>query len=325
MRRVVLVLIVSVPVAGVGVGVVVEEAAGAAQAGPVSGPTMSSPTTAEANEAAAQADAAWLLTQVPLPVGATRSAGKPAGDEGRLAHPDVGPVTTTNVVDDHAWWVTSGARGEVLAYIRAHPPAGTTIAASGSTATRSVTTSESVAFAWPPITGTLGMRWLNITATQLQDGQTGLRADAQVVWITPRPASETIPTSARLLRVSVHSTIAANQPQQRPLRIASQRKIAEVIALLNSLPAAQPGIRSCPADFGITVRLVFYPAPRAKPSAIAVIDPQGCGGVALTLNGAPQPALASEPLPEPGHPPAGSLIERIDRALGVKIHVTPHR
>lgn len=324
MRRVVLVLIVAVLVVGLGVGVAVE-ANSAAQAGPVSGPTTSTRAAEEANEAAAQADAAWLLTQVPLPAGATRSAGEPAGDEGRLAHPGVGPVATPNVVDDHAWWVTPGARGEVLAYIRAHPPAGATIAASSSTATRSVTTSESVAFAWPPITGTLGMRWLNITVAQLQDGQTGLRADAQVVWITPRPASETIPTDARLLRVSVHSTIPANQPRQRPLRIASQRKIAEVIALLNSLPAAQPGVRSCPADFGITVRLAFYPALRAKPSAVAVTDPQGCGGVDLTLNGTPVPALASEPPPEPGHPPAGSLIERIDHTLGVKLHVTPHR
>jgi hypothetical protein len=95
--------------------------------------------------------------------------------------------------------------------------------------------------------------------------------------------------------------------------------------LLNSLPAAQPGIRNCPADFGITVRVAFYPTPRAKPSAVADIDPQGCGGVGLTLNGIPQPALASEPLPEPGHPSTGSLIARLDRALRVKLHVTAHR
>ena len=324
MRRVALVLVVLVLVVGAGVGVAVE-ADGAARAGRVSGSTAAIAAGAQANEAAAQTDAVWLLTQLVLPSGATRSPGEPASDEGRLAHPGTGPAATPNVVDDPAWWTMPGARGEVLTYIRAHPPAGATIAMSGSSVTRGTTTSESIAFAWPPIPRTLSMRWLVITVVQLPSGQTGLRADAQVLWITPRPASETIPAGARLLRVSVHSTIAANQPDQRALRFTSAHKIAEVTALLNSLPAAQPGIRNCPADFGITVRVAFYPTPRTKPSALADIDPQGCGGVNLTLNGIPQPVLASEPLPEPGHPPTGSLIARIDRALRVKLHIAAHR
>jgi hypothetical protein len=316
------VFVVLVFAVGIGVGAAIK-ANGTTQGGAVPGSAISVTASAAANEAAAQTDAAWLLTQVPLPAGATPSASEPAGDEGRLAHPGSGPVATPNAVDDHAWWILPGVRGEALAYIRAHSPAGSTIASASSAATHGTTTSESVAFAWPPIAGTLGMRWLNITVAQLQDGQTGLRADAQVVWITPRPTSETIPAGARLLRVSVHSAIAANQPHQRPLRFTSAHKIAEIIALLNPLPAAQPGTRSCPADFGISVRLAFYPTPTAKPLAVAQIDPQGCGGVRLTLNGVPQPALASEPAPEPGHPPTQSLIQRIDRALDVKLRVTP--
>lgn len=230
-----------------------------------------------------------------------------------------------NVVDGHAWWVLPGVRSKVLAYIRTHPPAGTTIAFSGSAATHGRTTSESVAFAWPPIADVLGMRWLVITVVQIPGGPTGLRADAQVVWITPRPVSEAIPGGAHLLRISVNSVIAANQPHQRPLRVTSAHKIAQVIALLNSLPAAQPGVTSCPADFGISVRLAFYPTPRATPSAVAEIDPQGCGGVGLTLDGRPQPRLSGEPPPMPGQPPTRSLIGRIDRTLGVKLRVTPSR
>jgi hypothetical protein len=294
-------------VAGIGAGI-----AAAANHNARTGAVLHSPATipasATANEAAAQIDASWLLTQVSLLASATRSASEPAGDEGQLAHPGTGPVATPNVVDSHAWWVLPGVRSEVLAYIRVHPPAGTTIAFSGSAATRGRTMSESLAFAWPPIAGVLGMRWLVITVVQLPGGQTGLRADAQVVWITPRPISEAIPGGAQLLRISVHSVIAANQPRQRPLRFTSAHKIAQVIALLNSLPAAQPGVTSCPADFGISVRLAFYPAPRASPSAVAEIDPQGCGGVRLTLDGRPQPGLSGEPPPVPGQPPKGSLI-----------------
>jgi hypothetical protein len=233
------------------------------------GAVLHSPATvsisATANEAAAQTDASWLLTQVSLPVSATRKAGEPAGDEGQLAHPSIGPVATPNVVDGHAWWVLPGVRSEVLAYIRAHPPAGTSIAFSGSAATRGRTTSESIAFAWPPIADVLGMRWLVITVVQIPGGHTGLRADAQAVWITPRPVSEAILGGAHLLRISVHSVIAVNQPHQRPLHVTSAHKIAQVIALLNSLPVAQPGVRSCPADFGISVRLAFYPTSRATP------------------------------------------------------------
>ncbi len=318
-----LALVLLVCVAGIGAGIAVA-ANHNARTGAVSHSPATVPASATANEAAAQVDASWLLTQVSLPASATRSPGEPAGDEGQLAQPGTGPAATPNVVDDHAWWALPGVRSEVLAQIRAHPPAGTTIAFSGSAATRGRTTSESVAFAWSPIADVLGMRWLVITVVQLPGGQTGLRADAQVVWITPRPVSETIP-GAHLLRISVHSAIAANQPHQRPLRFTSAHKIAQVIALLNSLPAVQPGVRSCPADFGISVRLAFYQTPRASPSTVAEIDPQGCGGVGLTLNGKPQPGLSSEPPPAPGQPPTGSLIGRIDRTLSVKLRVTPSR
>jgi hypothetical protein len=121
--------------AGIGAGIAV-----AADHNAGTGAVLDSPATvsvsATANKAAAQTDASWLLTQVSLPATATRSAGEPAGDEGQLAHPSIGPVATPNVVDGHSWWVLPGVRSEVLAYIRAHPPAGTTIAFSGSAATR---------------------------------------------------------------------------------------------------------------------------------------------------------------------------------------------
>jgi hypothetical protein len=319
-----LALVLLVCVAGIGAGIAV-----AANHNARTGAVLHSPATvsvsATANEEAAQTDASWLLTQISLPASATRSAGEPADDEGQLEHPSIGPAATPNVVDSHAWWVLPGVRSEVLAYIHAHRPPGTTIAFSGSAVTRGRTTSESVAFAWPPIAGVLGMRWLVITVTQIPDGQTGLRADAQVVWITPRPVSEAIPGDTHLLRISVHSAIAANQPHQRPLRVTSAHKIAQLIVLLNSLSAAQPGVRSCPADFGISVRLAFYPTFRGSPSAVAEIDPQGCGGVGLTLNGKPQPQLSGEPPPMQGQPPTGSLIGHIDRTLGVKLRVTPSR
>jgi hypothetical protein len=278
--------------------------------------------SAAANLTAARADAAVLLGEVSLPAGATPSASEPAGDDGRLASSDTGPATP-NLVDDHAWWVLPGAPAQALTYIRAHPPAGSTLTGTDSGSTRGVITSESLTFGWPPITGVLDTRQLSITAVALPGAITGLRADAQVVWVTPRPASETIPTSARLLRVSVHSSIPANLPHQRPLRFTSLSKIEGVVALLNSLPAAQPGTRSCPDDPGIRVRLAFYAKGVASPLAVARIDPYGCGGVQLTIGGRAQPPLESEALPGTSTTPQPSLILRIDRVLGVKLKISP--
>ena len=150
---------------------------------------------------------------------------------------------------------------------------------------------------WPSIIGVLTARWLVVSVVQSPDGSTEIRVDVQVVWMMPRPASEVIPPDAHLLRVSVNSTIKSNQPHQRPLCFTSVTKIDEIVALLNSLPAAQPGLRRCPVDFGITVRLVFYARRGTKPLALAEIDPEGCGGVTLALNGGPESALASDALP----------------------------
>jgi hypothetical protein len=125
--------------------------------------------------------------------------------------------------------------------------------------------------------------------------------------------SKTIPRGARILRISVHGSLEGEQPTQRPLLVTSVRKIDEIVALLDALPAAQPGIRSCPADFGIEVRLAFRTAHGTTPLALAEVDPQGCGGVRLAIGDKPQPGL------EGGR----SLIRQIDRVLGVKLDVSP--
>jgi len=87
--------------------------------------------------------------------------------------------------------VLPGAPAQALTYIRAHPTAGSTLTGTDSGSTRGVITSESLTFAWPPITGVLDTRQLSITAVALTGTITALRADAQVVWVTPRPTSET--------------------------------------------------------------------------------------------------------------------------------------
>lgn len=275
-----------------------------------------------ANESTARTDAATLLGKLTLPADATRAPTEPADDGSLLANPGVGPLATPNVVDEHAWWVLPGKRADVLAYIDAHPPAGSTKTASSEGGVGGMTTSESVTFGWPAVTNVLATRWLVIEVVQLPTGVTGLRADAQVVWVTPRAASERIPPGARVVRVAVRRELNRRSPTHRSLEVTSTRRIDRVVALLNALPVGQPGVRNCPADFGVWVRLEFDAARGAAPLAVAEIDPNGCGAVRLEIGGRRQPSLESEPLSSASHS-RGPLLGQIERILGIHLNTRP--
>ncbi len=282
------------------------------QAGSRSRPVGVVASTAAENEATARSDAGSLLMATPLPAGATQSSAEPSEAGSRLAGPGLAPATP-NLVNDHDWWTVPGPRADVLGYVEAHRPAGTSESLCGPSTTNGVIESECAYFAWPQVPGTLTMRWLVVEVVQLPDGATGLRADAEVVWVTPRPASETVPAGARLLHISVSSSIRANQPRQRPLTVTSATKIAKVTALINALPAGQPGSFACPVNFGVNVRLAFYRRRGGPPLAVANDDPGGCGDVRLTIDGSGQPPLGG----------GTKLLEGVDHVLGVRLDTAP--
>jgi hypothetical protein len=293
-------------------------AAGAAAAGGISARAMASSqlagsSTAPESEAAAQSQATALLGELPLPAAAISSPSEPSGDGGFLADPGEGPPATPNAVDDHAWWIVPGSPAELRGYIDAYLSPGSATVDWGSFTTYGVTDYESAMLSDLQLAGTAGAGELALKVVQLPDGSTGLRADAEVVWITPRPASEVIPAGTHRLWLRVDSSIPGNQPRQRPLLVVSGRRINAIVALLNALPAAQPGLRSCPADFGISVRLSLYASRDVAPMAVAEIDPWGCGGVGLTILGTSEPSLQG----------GGLLITQIGKLLGAKLNVSP--
>jgi len=150
----------------------------------------------------------------------------------------------------------------------------------------------------------LSTRSLIVQAVAPAGGSTGVRADAEVVWITPRPRSERIPAAQRLLRVTVWRWMTG-EPES--VAVTSRRRIRRGVRLLNALPAAQPGPRSCASE-GVVVRLAFH-ARRGRPAdALAAIDPAACLDISLTLHGRPQPPLAT----------TRPLIRRLARALGLR-------
>jgi hypothetical protein len=103
-----------------------------------------------------------------------------------------------------------------------------------------------------------------------------------------------------------------------PLRFTTRRAVLKARALIDSLPALQPGVFACPADFGIRVRLAFYGAGR-RALAVALVNPGGCGDVQLTIAGKRQPQLTSSAFPGSGRAARPSLVSQIDAALSIKL------
>jgi hypothetical protein len=248
--------------------------------------------TPQGNAQAAQTDAASLLASLNLPSGAVVQPAEPAGDDGTLAQPASGLPATPNAVDDHAWWVVPGTPSQVITYVKSHPPAGGAPGFSGGGSGGGKPPVIATGFQWSPIPDELSIRMLIVAAVRLADGSTGVRADSEVVWITPRPSAERIPPTARRVVVT---TTHGGKVVQGPITVTARAKVAKIVSLLNALPAWQPGVYSCPADFGWQIRVAFYRlagASRAAPLAVARVDPSGCGVVRLSLAGNPQPALA---------------------------------
>lgn len=270
-------------------------------------PAMPIGGSVSANRAFAQADAKSLLGTLALPAGASASAGEPPGDGSALALAAQRPASE-DLIDDTGWWQLAGTQQAAIAYVESHPPGGSKLVGTGSgNDGLGGTAVDSASFAWPGVRNVLGSRMLVVAAARLADGQTGLRADAQVVWTVPRAAAERIPAGAVSLRITVVGRLSAGRPRQRSIVLSSKGRIRAIVALINALPLTQPSALSCPADLGGLVRLSFYAVNHAAPVAVAVVRTSGCREVQLTLAGARQATLDGAGSPH--------LISRIETAL----------
>jgi hypothetical protein len=274
-------------------------------------------TTASSSRSVAREQARSLLRSLSVPPGSTRSAVEPSGDGSVLAQPSAQPATP-NLVDDHAWWAVPGTPRAAIAFVEAHRPAGSKLdsSADGNIAPDF----HAIGFDWGPVVHLLWSRSLVVEVVRLTDGDTGLRADSEVVWITPRPATERIPSGVTSLRVGV---TRGQQVLERSFTVTNVRPVRRIAALIDSLPAAQPGAFSCPSDFGIEVRLTFESV-AGKPLAVAAANPDGCQEVALTIRGHRQPKLTSTPFPGSGLSGQAPLIAQLDAALGARLNADPH-
>lgn len=258
-----------------------------------------------ANRSAAQHDAGRLLALVRLPAGATSFAGA-----GLLRQPYARPATS-ELVDLHRTWRVPAPLDGVVSFVQQHRPPGSRSDGSGEAGGPGTPANEELTFAFPPLRG-ITMRELALTAVSLGPRTTGLRVDAEEVWVATRPPSERIPAGVREVDV------VSRYPRKAPLvsvRVRRASTVAAVVRRFDALGIVQPGsVFSCPAFLrrGPTVTFDFRAASGALLARAGVLAPGSgssgpCNAVSLSIRGRRQTPLIG-----------GNVLVGMERLLGVR-------
>ena len=254
------------------------------------------------NPRTARAVAQRILAALRLPPGAQQSDSDPSGS--KLAKPATYPATP-DLVDLHQFWRVPGDLRSVFDWIESHPPAGSAGQEGGAMGNRGGIVAQYVGYSFlPPRRGGAPAETLLFTGVRARGGGAAVRVDAQVVWLLKRPASERIPGGVRSITVTERRSTGS---PSGPWTVTDSARVRDAVAMVNRLPAAQPGPVACPNDSGPWVTLVFS-TPRER-LATAYVDGGGCGFVPLWIGGHRRHALQGSP----------SLIRSLSSALGISL------
>jgi hypothetical protein len=230
----------------------------------------------------AVAEAAAILRAFAVPPGGQRLPKAPDA----LKFPS-STLVSTALVDDVSFWRAPGRPQAVLAWEQAHLPRGFTPedASFGPP-------SWDRTFSLTPLPGVLNARDLVVEVAGASPGQTVIRVDAQVSWQPPRPASEWVPSAARVVTITqLPSLVPHARRPPAPVMITGLAVVRRLAALVDSLQLSTIGpAASCPAPLGGGIRLTFLARVSGPPLAVAQ-GPGACGIVQFSIGGQPQPAL----------------------------------
>ena len=272
---------------------------GVAAATLVASVSAARPTSAS-NKRTAERDTARLLLRVVLPAGAVRLAREPSGDGGLLRHAD--SIPSGQLVDRYRLWLVHEPLGKVKEFLALRPPHGGRSGGTGSAGGTGIPANASTTFSFPALAGRVSLRELEIDLVALPHHRTGVRADAQDIWVVPRPASEKVPAAVREVDV---------QTRKAQVRVTSAAKVRRIVRLFDALPIVQPGIYGCPPD---TIRrppmslrfLSARGALLARASVPGSFATGSCAPIEFWIGSHRQKPLS------------GHLYGRIERLLGVR-------
>ncbi len=282
--------------------ILVAALARAATPHPRSPATLAARTEAQ-NRVAAERDARRLLDRAPLPAGAIPSASEPLGDGGVLAHPGV-EAPANDLVDDRAFFTVTAPLQSVRQFVNAHAPPGSRLAGTGASSGPHVPANAgfSFAFRWRP--AGVGSRALSVALVALGPDMTGVRVDAQDVWLVPRPSSERVPRGVRALQItrswSSQTGPGTTEGFAITFKITDRAQIDQITRWIDALPIVAPGTTACPSAPLHPPRVSFtFLSVSGRPLATAAEDANvrepttPCDAMTFTVRGRAQPALLS--------------------------------
>lgn len=210
----------------------------------------------QANRTAAERDARQLLARLQLPQ--TSISSTPAIPGFAKSFLSNSSPASRYYASASRWQVASQSPEAIIAYVKQHRPAGSTLDAGSGTSSDSKTgvTSIDIEFNWPVVPGQLVNRYLTVTVVTPRHGDSVVVADSESAWYVPRPTSESVPAGVQAIAITVRLGPPTTGPVVRPggkVRTSTYvfSRPASVAALLktfNGLPIVQPSIEplSCP-------------------------------------------------------------------------------
>lgn len=258
-------------------GVLLAAGCGAQSSAPSGGTSSAHAVTSSSSEPPqhqASAEATVILGEFVPPPGAVRLAKKPTLPGG-AGTPELVYTTTVHAT---GYWRVRGDATALLAWEKAH--------VSRSFSAQDVVIgppSWSTMYTLPPVSGLYAAREMNVQFYDVGGGETVIMADAMVAWEPPRPATEMVPASVRLVTI-----LGSSMASPKQATITSPSAVRRLAALVNGLPLSTVGAALCGTGWGFT--LTFRDTAGGPPVAVAA-GPAGCGMVSFQLNGKNQPEL----------------------------------
>lgn len=212
--------------------------------------TTAAATTAQTSpHARAEVELATLLAMVRVPSGAVQVTSAP------VAYLDQAPLTegSPNLLTRTSWWRIDMSFADALAWIQSHPPGGLKSDTGGYAGGPGVPVNHLLGFSLPSTTAYDGAE-IELELVAVSSTETGLRADAEVIWLPPKPSDELVRAGTAVTLVAINHFGSSEATTLRTRHLDSSDGAA-VIKDVNALLPDDGGTRGCAMDTGYRVQI----------------------------------------------------------------------
>lgn len=212
--------------------------------------TSAAATTAQTStHSRAEAELTTLLDSVRVPSTAVPATTAPGAF---LAQAPVSE-SSPNLLTRTLFWRINMSFADTLAWIDAHTPGRLASGMGGQSGGPGVPMNRSLGFAAPSTTAYDGAT-IELDLAVIGASVTGLRADAEVVWLPSKPADELVPAGTAVTLVAINHFGSSDATTLRTRNLDSTDGGA-VITDVNALLPSDGGARGCGLDTGYRVQI----------------------------------------------------------------------